>query len=139
MGQRAYMKTDGALPQNAPDQTKRSVNGVSYMGGGAFMNSQTSSYDAAYASMSKSREANGRTAGGSMATFTPIINQTTYSSKQHTPYMGSAAPVFPVTPVVTSTKARPTYALQNQDDRNSGDLLQAFKNNPYTQSLHSVS
>lgn len=138
MGQRAYMKTDGVLPQNAPDPTKRSTKSVGYMGGGAFMNSQTSSYDAAYASMSKTKEASGRTANGSMATFTPIINQTTYSSKNHAPYLGSAAPVFPVTPVVASTKARPTYALQNQDDRNAPDLLQAFKNNPYTQSLHSV-
>jgi hypothetical protein len=137
-GQRAFMKTDGVLPQNAPDQTKRSMNSVSYMGGGAFMNSQTSNYDAAYAAVSKSREANGRAPNGSMATFTPIINQTTYKSKQHTSYLGAAAPVFPLTPEDKSVKARPTYALQNQDDRNTPDLLQAFKNNPYTHSLHSV-
>ena len=33
------------------------------------------------------------------------------------------------------TRFKPTY---KEDDRNSADLVTAFKNNPYTQSLHSV-
>jgi hypothetical protein len=137
MGQRPYMKTDGVVPQNAPDPTKRSANSVSYMGGGAFMNGQTTSYEAAYNAQIRSREAAGRTAGGSMATFTPIINQTTYRPKQHSAYLGSAAPVFPIHSSANQMQSRPIVTLPNPN-RNEPDLLQAFKDNPYTQSLHSV-
>ncbi len=137
MGQRAYMKTDGAVPQNAPDATKRSENSVSYMGAGSFMNPQTTSYEASYNAQMHSREAAGRTAGGNRATFTPIINQATYNSKEHVSYMGSAAPVFPVTHVVNRTQNRPNSSLPNQE-RNEPDLLRAFKNNPFTHSLHST-
>ena len=76
-----------------------------------------------------------------MQTFQPTMNQTstTNRSSMHTSYTGGMGS--------TLTNVSPSMELYGgirnankyvEPDRNTGDLLEAFKKNPYTHSLHSV-
>ena len=136
-GQRPFLPTDSHFqaPQQ-PVQVQRDTTTVSYTGIGTMLPAPAS-YEAGYnATIETSRANGGRTAGGSMQTFEPFINQRN-NDKQHPAYLGSASPMnqIPTGKHRIETRAPQVYA---DVDRNSGDLLQAFKQNPYTQSLQSV-
>jgi hypothetical protein len=93
------------------------------------------------ASISANRMTHGRIAGGNIQTFNSTINQTTSTNRSatHSPYMGgmgsSIANVSPSAELYGGIRNANKYI---EPDRNTSDLLEAFKKNPYTHSLHSV-
>jgi hypothetical protein len=93
-------------------------------------------------SISANRMTQGRIAGGNVQTFNPAINQTTssYRSSMHKPYTGNVGSrlhqASPSLELYGGEIRTPTS--YQEEDRNTPDLLQAFKQNPYTQSLHSA-
>jgi hypothetical protein len=120
-----------------PSETQRSTTSVPYVGASSML-PKPISYDADYnATISTNRAQEGRTAGGNTNMFLGHINQTTSNTKQHNAYMGTPTALYSATPTVqlNETRTPQTYANQN---RNTPDILDAFKQNPYTQSLHSV-
>lgn len=145
MGQRAYLPiSDGAYQiseQQVPD-TQRQSTSTSYMGPGMSILPQAISDQAERnAKISADRMTTGRIAGGNIQTFSPHINQTYTSnrSSMHTAYTGNVGSSL--------TMASPSVDLYGgirnpnqyaEPDRNTPDLLAAFKKNPYTHSLHSV-
>ena len=119
-------------------ETQRSTTSVPYIGASSGMLPKPVSYDADYNATTASNRANeGRTAIGNSNTFLGHINQTTSNTKQHNPYIGAPTAMFsaPPTAQLNETRAPQAYAFP---DRNTPDILDAFKQNPYTQSLHSV-
>jgi hypothetical protein len=84
----------------------------------------------------------GRIAGGNVQKFNPAINQVTTSarSNMHIPYTGTVgSKLYQASPSAEFCGGQRTPTTYQEEDRNTPDLLQAFKQNPYTQSLHSVS
>ena len=121
-----------------PSETQRSTTSVPYVGASSGMLPKPVSYDADYnASITSNRANEGRTSMGNTSTFMGHINQTTTNTKQHNPYIGAPAAQFsmPPTAQLNETRAPQAYVFP---DRNTPDILEAFKQNPYTQSLHSV-
>jgi len=145
MGQRAYLPiSDGGYQiseQQLPD-TQRQSTSTSYMGPGMSILPQAISDQAERnAKISADRMTTGRIAGGNIQTFSPHINQsyTSNRSSMHTAYTGNVGSSL--------TMASPSVDLYGgirnpnkyeEPDRNTPDLLAAFKKNPYTHSLHSV-
>jgi len=144
-GGRAYAPiTDGGyqVSEQQAVQTERDTTSVPYMGTGMSVLPQAMSTHADLsATISANRMTHGRIAGGNMQTFQPTMNQTstTNRSSMHTPYTGgmgsSIANVSPSMELYGGIRNANKYA---EPDRNTSDLLDAFKKNPYTQSLHSV-
>ena len=84
---------------------------------------------------------NGRTAIGNAHIFQPFINQTTSSNRSdmHTSYVGSAgSSITNVPPSMEQYGGIRNANKYAEPDRMTPDLLDAFKKNPYTHSLHSV-
>jgi hypothetical protein len=144
-GGRAYAPiTDGGyqVSEQQPIQNQRDTTSVAYMGGGMSVLPQSMSTHADLnANISANRMTHGRIAGGNIQTFQPSINQVTTSnrSSMHTSYTGgigsSLTSVSPTMEMYGGIRNPNKYA---EPDRNTPDLLDAFKKNPYTQSLHSV-
>ena len=144
-GGRAYAPiTDGGyqVSEQQAVQTERDTTSVPYMGTGMSVLPQAMSTHADLsATISANRMTHGRIAGGNMQTFQPTMNQTstTNRSSMHTSYTGgmgsSIANVSPSMELYGGIRNPNKYA---EPDRNTPDLLDAFKKNPYTQSLHSV-
>lgn len=145
MGQRAYLPiSDGAYQvseQQVPD-TQRQSTSASYMGPGMSVLPQTVSDQAERnATISANRMTTGRIAGGNIQSFNPHMNQcsTTNRSGMHTAYTGnigsSLTAQSPSVELYGGIRNPNKYA---EPDRNTPDLLSAFKRNPYTHSLHSV-
>jgi hypothetical protein len=144
-GGRAYAPiTDGGYQVNEQQamHTERETTSVPYMGVGMSVMPQPMSMHADLnASISANRMTTGRIAGGNIQTFQPTINQvtTTNRSLMHTPYTGgmgsSINNVSPSMEIYGGIRNANQYAEPN---RNTADLLDAFKKNPYTHSLHSV-
>jgi len=136
-GQRPFLPTDGMF--QSPQQgvvTKRDT-AFTYMGVSTSMLPKQVSTQAEHNStISSARGQAGRTAGGSMATFQPHINQVT-NERTHVAYTGGASAMFPVTPQVHRHETRGVQSYEILD-RTNPDILTAFKENPYTKSLHSV-
>jgi hypothetical protein len=145
LGQRAYLPiSDGAYQvseQQVPD-TQRQSTSTSYMGPGMSVLPQTVSDQAERnATISANRMTTGRIAGGNIQSFNPHMNQssTTNRSGMHTSYTGNVGSSLtaqsPSVELYGGIRNSNKYA---EPDRNTPDLLNAFKRNPYTQSLHSV-
>ena len=144
-GSRMYKPvTDGGYQVNEHQliQTERDTTSVSYMGGGMSVLPMSTQPDL-NVSISANRMTQGRIAGGNVQTFNPSINQVTTSarSEMHIPYTGNVGSrlhqASPSVEFCGGEIRNPTKYLE--EDRNTPDLLQAFKQNPYTQSLHSAS
>jgi hypothetical protein len=134
-GQRPFLPTDRMY--QTPHQAANTQRGTdyTYMGAaGSMLPNQAST--AVAATISSSRGQAGRTAAGSISTFQPHINQVT-GERTHVSYTGGASALYTATPTVHRQEAR---AVQSYEllDRNNPDILTAFKENPYTKSLHSV-
>ena len=146
MGQRPFSAiTDGGykVSEHQPVQNQRDTTSISYMGGGSSMMPQPMSTTAAYNAHITSNRANeGRIAGGNIQSFTPIMNQTTTSNRStmHTSYMGApnASTIASIPPSVEHIGGMRNVNKYPEPDRNTPDLLDAFKRNPYTHSLHSI-
>jgi hypothetical protein len=144
-GGRAYAPiTDGGyqVSEQQVGHTERETTSVPYMGTGLSVLPQPMSMHADLnASISANRMTHGRIAGGNIQTFNSTINQVTSTNRSatHAPYMGgmgsSIANVSPSAELYGGIRNANKYA---EPDRNTSDLLDAFKKNPYTQSLHSV-
>ena len=144
-GGRAYAPiTDGGYQVSDQQvvQTERDTTSVPYMGVGMSVMPQPMSTQADLsASISANRMTHGRIAGGNIQTFNSTINQTTSTNRSlmHTPYTGgmgsSINNVSPSAELYGGIRNANKYA---EPDRNTSDLLEAFKKNPYTHSLHSV-
>ena len=83
----------------------------------------------------------GRIAGGNIQSFNPHINQssTTNRSGMHASYTGNVgSSLTAVSPSVDLYGGIRNVNKYVEPDRNTPDLLSAFKKNPYTHSLHSV-
>jgi hypothetical protein len=144
-GSRAYCPiTDGAyqVSDQQPIENQRDTTSVAYMGGGMSVLPQAMSMEADLnASISANRMTTGRIAGGNIQTFTPTINQVTTSnrSSMHTSYIGNVgSSLTNVSPTMEMYGGIRNPNKYPEPDRNTPDLLDAFKKNPYTQSLHSV-
>jgi hypothetical protein len=120
-----------------PSQTNRSTTSVPYVGASSML-PKPISYEADYnASIQTNRANEGRTASGNLSSFFGHINQTTSSMKQHNAYQGAPASSNSTPPTLQLNETRQAQ-MYAQPDRNTPDILDAFKQNPYTQSLHSV-
>jgi hypothetical protein len=144
-GSRMYKPvTDGGyqVTEQQPIQNERDTTSVSYMGGGMSVLPMSTQPDL-NVSISANRMTQGRIAGGNVQTFNPTINQSTssYRSNMHTPYTGNVgSTLYQASPSVDLCGGgNRTPTKYHEEDRNTPDLLQAFKQNPYTQSLHSAS
>lgn len=137
-GQRVYNPiTDGAyqVSTHQPIVNQRDSTLVSYTGISGSVMPQTVSYDAEYNSMIKSTRSNeGRIAGGNIQSFSPFINQENNSMKTHSQYMGmpQGASNTPNAGQFGETRMPQTYDNVN---RNSSDLLESLKKNPYVHSF----
>lgn len=146
MGQRPFSAiTDGGYKVNdhQPIHNQRDTTSVSYMGGGSGMLPQPTSNAAEYnATISSNRATTGRIAGGNIQTFAPIINQTTTSNRStmHTAYTGSmnGSAIASIPPSMEQFGGVRNANKYPEPNRNEPSLLEAFKQNPYTHSLHSV-
>jgi hypothetical protein len=145
MGQRAYLPiSDGAyqVSQQQVSETNRQYTSVSYMGGGMSTSPQMVSDQAERnATISSNRMTTGRIAGGNIQSFNPHINQTTSTnrSSMHSSYVGNVgSSLTAVSPSIELYGGIRNPNKYEEPDRNTPDLLTAFKKNPYTQSLHSV-
>lgn len=145
MGQRAYAPiTDGGykVTEQQPIQNQRDTTSISYMGiGGSVMPQPISTEADRNINISANRMTNGRTAIGNIKTFQPFINQTTNNNRSdmHTSYVGSAgSSITNVPPSMEQYGGIRNANIYAEPDRMAPDLLNAFKKNPYTHSLHSV-
>lgn len=145
MGQRAYAPiTDGGykVSEQQPIQNQRDTTSVAYMGIGSSVLPQPISTNADYnATISSNRMTTGRIAGGNIQTFQPSINQTTSTARSqlHTSYTGPVgSSIHTVPPTIDQYGSIRNTNKYAEPDRNTSDLLDAFKKNPYTHSLHSV-
>ena len=145
MGQRAYLPiSDGAyqVSEQQVPETQRQSTSISYMGPGMSVLPQTVSDQAERnANISSNRMTNGRIAGGNIQSFNPHINQTstTNRSGMHTSYTGNiGSSLTAVSPSMELYGGIRNPNKYEEPDRNTPDLLSAFKKNPYTHSLHSV-
>jgi hypothetical protein len=145
MGQRPFHSiTDGGYQVNEhqPIQNQRDTTNTSYMGISSMFPQPTSNAAEYNATISSNRANEGRIAGGSMQTFIPIINQTTTSNRStmHSSYMGGAngSTIASVPPSLERYGGVRNPNQYPEPDRNAPDLLDAFKQNPYTHSLHTA-
>jgi hypothetical protein len=139
-GMRPYLPaSDGyTVTKMEVPASKRAETSVAYVGAAGSMLPQTMSYAADLnASIHSNRVVEGRTAVGNSTLFSGSINQTNHSMRQHNVNMGVApSSLYPVPPVAPNETRAPQ---QYQDmQRNTPDILDAFRNNPYTHSLASV-
>lgn len=137
-GQRPYEPSEGAykVAGYQPVSNHRDTTNVNYIGGSSCVNPYATSYDSAI-SISSNRVHDGVTNHGRSEIFNPVINQQTNTTKTHIQYNGHPNGMIttPSTTIIGSLSMPQTYP---EMDRMNPDLLQAFKNNPYTQSLNSV-
>jgi hypothetical protein len=136
-GMRPYQpSSDGYTVASVPVSTKDDTS-VSYVGiAGGMLPKATSNEGMHY--VPEDRAAVGRFNGGNMDLFSGKINQTTTSMREHPSSMGvQPSSLFSQPPTIQRNETRSPQAYQ-QLDRNSPDILDAFRNNPYTQSLSSV-
>jgi len=145
LGQRPFTAiTDGGYQVNEhqPVQNQRDTTSVSYMGGSSSMMPQPTSNTAEYnATITSNRANEGRIAGGNIQTFAPIINQVTTSNRStmHTSYMGGVgSSITHLPPSIDQYGGSRNPNKYPELNRNEPDMLEAFKQNPYTHSLHSV-
>lgn len=145
LGQRPFTAiTDGGYQVNEhqPIENQRDTTSVSYMGGSSSMMPQPTSNAAEYnATITSNRSNQGRIAGGNIQSFTPIINQTTTSNRStmHTSYVGGVgSSISNLPPSVDQYGGSRNPNKYPEVDRNEPSLLDAFKQNPYTHSLHSA-
>jgi hypothetical protein len=126
--------------EHKTETTNRSDTSISYSGVPGSIMPQQVSYEAQYNATITSNRANpGRIAGGNTQVYAPIINQTTTSNRStmHASYIGGAqgGNVMMGVDQFNTTRNPNKYA---EPERNTPDLLSAFKQNPYTHSLHSA-
>ena len=129
-----YTVTDVKLPTNNRDDTS-----ISYTGNAGGLLPKPASYDSAYnATLSANRVSEGRMEAGSKNLFSGYINQTSHVMRDHSPNMGVAPSNYiPTPPTAQLTETRTPISYENLQ-RNTSDILDAFKANPYTHSLHSA-
>jgi hypothetical protein len=143
MGSRPYapVTTGGyKVSDHQAETTNRTDTSVPYSGIPGSIMPQQVSYEAQYNATITSNRANvGRIAGGNTQVYSPNINQTTSSnrSSMHSSYIGGAkgGSVMMGVDQYNDTRNVNKYA---EPDRHTPDLLTAFKQNPYTHSLHSA-
>jgi len=143
MGSRPYapVTTGGyKVTDHQTESTNRSDTSMSYSGIPGSIMPQQVSYEAQYNATITSNRANvGRIAGGNTQVYAPIINQTTSSNRStmHSSYIGSAKGGSVMMGVDQYNDTRNPIKY-DEPNRNTSDLLTAFKQNPYTHSLHSA-
>ena len=134
--------TDAAyqVSEHQPVDTQRDTTSVSYTGiGGSVLPQPMSTHDAYNATLASDRATHGRILVGNMATFAPIINQTTTKHSLNVQYTGTpGSSITNVPPSVELVGGHRSVIQYEQPQRLEPSLLDAFKNNPYTHSLHSV-
>ena len=117
--------------------SKRAETSVSYVGGAGGMLPKPTSYSSAQL-VPADRSASGYTPGGNIELFSSKINQTTSTMRQHPNNMGVAPSIlYSLPPTAPMNETRTPQSYQHLD-RNTPDILDAFRNNPYTHSLSSV-
>jgi hypothetical protein len=142
-GQRPFLATmDGGykVTDHQPIENQRTTTSVAYMGIGGSTMPQPVSYEDSYnATISSNRSAGGRTPGGVITTFQPHMKTQQSSTKIEnlSSYTGNAKSINSLPPSMQSQPVRNPQQYA-EPDRNTGDLLTAFKQNPYTHSLHSI-
>ena len=144
-GQRAHDSTsDGGYKVSAhqPTANQRDSTNVYYGGSAMSVSPEPSSYAADYnATTTTSREKADRTNPGGTQMFNNYINQQSNAVKSttHTSYTGSPKGVNTGTPNLAAqgNVYMPQSYEQQGTTRIDPNLLQAFKDNPYTHSLNS--
>jgi hypothetical protein len=140
LGMRPYLpSTDGYVVPTTTSAPKRTPTTMSYAGNPGGMLPKPVSYDADYnATISANRATEGRTAVGNSNLFSAHINQTTHTMRYHEANMGVAPSSYIPTPPTSHMAETRSPQSYSSLQRNNPDILDAFKANPYTQSLHSV-
>jgi len=136
-GQRPFLTVDKVFqPAQQPVTTQRDTQ-YTYLGVSSSMLPKPVSIDAERnATIASNRGHAGRIAAGSTNTFNPSINQVT-GERTHVSYVGGSSAVYPIGPTLNRQESRAAQSYAPLD-RNNADILTAFKENPYTQSLQSV-
>ena len=117
--------------------SKRAETSVSYIGGAGGMLPKPTLYDGVQ-SVPADRTTQGYTPNGRIDTFNGEVNMTTSRMSTHPSNMGvGPATLYSMTPTVNMSETRTPQSYQ-QLQRNSPDILDAFRNNPYTHSLTSI-
>ena len=138
-GMRPYQPTsDGYTVANVLLPTsKRAETSMSYIGAAGGMLPKPTSYEAVQ-NISEDRTAHGFIPGGNISLYEGSINQTTTAMRQHPNNMGVApSTLYSLPPTVQRQETRSVQAYTEMP-RNSPDILDAFRTNPYTHSLSSV-
>jgi len=140
LGMRPYLPTsEGYSVPTKVTAPRRADIATSYSGNPGAMHPKQASYDSAYNStISANRVSEGYMPTGNSNLFTGNIQQTTHNMRSHQTNMGVAPSNYistPPTARMTETRAPQAYETPQ---RNTADILDAFKANPYTHSLHSV-
>ena len=145
MGQRPFDKNAEAgytVSAQQPIQNQRDSTNIYYSGSAMSASPQSASYEADYNAMTTtSREKPDRTNPGGTQMFNNYINQQSNAAKSttHTSYIGSPKGVNTATPNMCAQGN--IYMPQSYEEQGTKridpNLLQAFKDNPYTHSLNS--
>jgi hypothetical protein len=135
-------RTDYELEQHQPVLNQRDTTNKDYIGNGAATNSGLRPYNNAYAqrnNVNKTYES--RTNQGSMSLFNNHNNismnrdeNMITNNRQQLPTGGSN--IIPSSQFIGEMNVPAVYDAEFNNSRMDSDLLTAFKNNPYTQSLN---
>ena len=139
VGMRPYQPaTNGYTVANVVvPASKRAETAISYVGNAGGMLPKPTSYESVQ-HISEDRTAQGFTPGGNINLFVGGINQKTTTMREHPTNMGVApSTLYSLPPPIQMNETRSPQSYQ-QLQRNSPDILEAFRNNPYTHSLSSV-
>jgi hypothetical protein len=127
-----YSVANVVIPNN-----KRAETAVPYIGNAGGMLPKQTSYESVQ-TVSHDRTAQGYTPGGNITMYTGQINQNTSNMREHPTQMGVGPSIrYSLPPAVQKNETRSPQSYQ-QLQRNNPDILDAFRNNPYTHSLSSV-
>jgi len=124
--------------EHQPIKNQRDTTSVQYMGGGMSTLPHQPNYSGEI-NVAEDRSAVGRIPSGNAQTYSPMINQvsTTNRSSMHTSYMGPSIGKSSIPNASQYGNGRSPIEYV-EPNRNESSLLDAFKKNPYTQSLQSI-
>jgi hypothetical protein len=139
MGQRPHLAAANgyAVANHTTSETNRAAQSVAYVGGASSLLPQMVSNEAERNAYVPNREAYDRPAAGNINVFSPTQQQPSSVHKPHPAYMPTPANSIPLPPTVNQVETRAAQSYVTLD-RNNPNILDAFKQNPYTQSLQSV-
>lgn len=139
MGQRITdTKADGyKIASYDPVYTQRDTTTTSYIGNSSAINKSQMYTDTVNTIETNRGFDEGRTNHGNTSQFNASINVQSHN-RNHSSYIGNPIGRQNIPNIDTHGSINMPSYTEKENDRLNPDLLQAFKNNPYTHSLHST-